>query len=159
MNWGFKLQMQLLRTTSGSMSPLVFLSFARKIFICRFRIYLPEAGRILALYDQEGLVIVPGVLHVLRVHENGPSVKYGYKGGGKRAIRIPLGFVKRLFWLNQKTKKYFCTGCLKSAVRGCKLNFSRKKISWGYLQPKVGKSQEISGMGCRKIFWVKGKKP
>ena len=35
-------------------------------------------------------------------------------------------------------KKDFCTGCPKSAVRGCK--------------QKVGKSQEFSGMGCRKIF-------
>ena len=41
---------------------------------------LPEAGRILALYDQEGLVVVLGVLHVLGIHEYGPSVRYGYIG-------------------------------------------------------------------------------
>ena len=35
----------------------------------------------------------------------------------------------------------------------------RKKNSYGYPQPKVGKSQEFSSMGCLKIFWVKGKKP
>ena len=30
--------------------------------------------------------------------------------------------------------------------------FFEKKNSYGYPQPKVGKSQEISGMGCKKIF-------
>ena len=61
--------------------------------------------------------------------------------------------VKRFFCLKQKIKiKKFCTGCHKSAVRECKEIFSKKK-------QKGGKSQEISGMGRKKIFWAKGKKP
>ena len=39
--------------------------------------------------------------------------------------------------------------CPKSAVRVGEL-FSGKKISYGQ---KVGKSQEVSGMGCLKIFF------
>ena len=62
-------------------------------------------------------------------------------------------FWKKIFLIKAKNKKkYFCTWCLKSAVTGCKQNFLRKKNSQGYPQPKVGKSQEISGMGCKKIF-------
>ena len=60
---------------------------------------------------------------------------------------------KKNFLIKAKNeeKKYFCTGCHKSADRGCKQNF-RENISYGYPQPKVWKSQEISGMGRLKIF-------
>ena len=36
--------------------------------------------------------------------------------------------------------------------------FLEKKNSYRYPQPKVGKSQEFSDMGCLKIFWVEGQK-
>ena len=42
-------------------------------------------------------------------------------------------------------------------VRGYKQNLWEKKL-YGYPQLKVGKSQEFLGMGCSKIFGVKGKK-
>ena len=34
---------------------------------------------------------------------------------------------KKIFLVKEKNLNYFCTGCPKSAVRGCKLNFWRKK--------------------------------
>ena len=46
-------------------------------------------------------------------------------------------------------KKY--TGCYKSTFRGCEQNVWKKN------HRVKGKSQEISGMGCLKIFRVKGK--
>ena len=46
-----------------------------------------------------------------------------------------MRFCKKIFLIKAKNKnKIFCTACLKSAVREWKQNFSRKKISWGYLQ-------------------------
>ena len=59
---------------------------------------------------------------------------------------------KKIFLIKAKHKKYLCTGCPKSAVRGC------KQKSLGYTQPKVGKSQEFSGMGRLTFFILKGKK-
>ena len=67
---------------------------------------LPEAGRILALYDQEGLVVVLGVLHVLGIHEYGPSVRYGYIGSrgpgahpvGDLEYRVPRFGFPEIIW-------------------------------------------------------------
>ena len=63
-----------------------------------------------------------------------------------------LGSLKRSFWLKQKKMYLVC------AVRGYKHNLSKKNL-YGFTQPKVEKSQETSGMGCLKIFWIKGRKP
>ena len=49
------------------------------------------------------------------------------------------------------------TGCPKRALRGCKLKYFWGNIHKGHLQPKVGKSKAVSGMGRLKIFLVKGK--
>ena len=43
----------------------------------------------------------------------------------------------------------FLLGVSKALSEGVDKIFE-KKVSYGYPQPKVGKSQEISGMGCRK---------
>ena len=54
-----------------------------------------------------------------------------------------------------KGKNHFCTGCPKNALGGFKTKFWIF-ISKGYPQQKVGKSQEILGMGRLKVFLVKG---
>ena len=41
---------------------------------------------------------------------------------------------------------------------GKKLNFYENKISYGHPQPRVWKSQEVSGMGRLEIFFSKSKK-
>ena len=55
-----------------------------------------------------------------------------------------------------KIEKYFCIGCPKNDVRGCELNLWGKKSKW-YPQPKVRKSQEISGVPvCKRQKTVEG---
>ena len=59
---------------------------------------------------------------------------------------------KKSILIKAKNNKYFCTGCPKSALRGCKQNFLKKKFHRGI-------RNQISGMSPLKIFRVKGKKP
>ena len=76
--------------------------------------------------------------------------------GGSQGV-LKNNNVQKLFQVEgffYKKKKSFCTVCLKSVVRGDKLNFGEKSFIWaiGHPQQKVGKSQEDSGMGRLKIF-------
>ena len=60
------------------------------------------------------------------------------------------------FFVKRKKSNYFCNMCPKIALRGCKQNFWREQNLYDYPQPKVCKSQEISGM---VDFLSKGEKP
>ena len=59
--------------------------------------------------------------------------------------------LKDFFDYSKNPKNIFVLGVSKVPTHGVDKIF-RKKKSQGYPQPKVGKSQEISGMGCKKIF-------
>ena len=52
-----------------------------------------------------------------------------------------VGFVKRFFFMKGEKSKLFCTGCPKSAVRGCKLTFWKNN----FIGVSATKSQGISG--------------
>ena len=53
--------------------------------------------------------------------------------------------------MEQSSEINFRIECPKSAVRGCNQHLWDKN-SYGYPQPKVRKSQEVSDMGRLKIF-------
>ena len=46
-------------------------------------------------------------------------------------------------FIKAKNKNYFCTGCPKSAVRGCKLNFFNKKLHRGNNKQKLEKGKNF----------------
>ena len=49
-------------------------------------------------------------------------------------------------------KKKKCTGCPKSAVRGCKLYFWREKNSWGVSATKSWEKSRNFGYGSSEDF-------
>ena len=59
-------------------------------------------------------------------------------------LRTMLVLVPQGLGLTQKIKKYFCTGCHKSAVRGCKPKFLKKKKHRGIHNQMLGKVQKLS---------------
>ena len=73
--------------------------------------------------------------------------------------KISGGVRLKIFWVKCKKPNFGGTGCPKNAPEGGKTKFLENFFSWGPPQLKGRKSQKFSGMGCLKIFWVKGKKP
>ena len=67
-------------------------------------------------------------------------------------ISFQLGFAKKICLIKGKNLNNFCSGCLKSVVRKCKLIFGEKKFIRASVRTKIGKSQEVSGVGRLKIF-------
>ena len=59
----------------------------------------------------------------------------------------------------QKIKKYFCTGCPKSAVRRCRQYLWREKNSYDIRNQKLEKVKKFKVWVVRRFFLSRGKKP